>query len=180
MKPPRTLSFRSGETTLTQWPLAALVVVAVLGALGVLSVLGCGNDLPPGARPIGDSGGAGAAPAAAPGPSSASSAAPLVVALDPADGATGVDPGRKAIAVTFDRPMDPDGWAWVTETGTTPPPTTGEPSFTLDGKTNVLPVDLAPSTTYTIWVNSEQHLLFRGLDQQPAEPVRWTFTTGPE
>lgn len=103
--------------------------------------------------------------------------APQVVELDPPNGATGVDPERETLSVTFDREMD-GSWAWVTEGGTTPPPTRGEPSFSPDRRTNTLPVDLEPNTTYTIWINGEQYLHFRSVDGVPVEPVRWTFTTG--
>jgi len=105
-------------------------------------------------------------------------AGPRVVTLDPPNGATGVDPGRDTISVTFDRPMEAS-WAWVTEAGTTPPPTSGEPTFSPDRKTNFLPVDLAPATTYTIWVNSDKFQHFRDDAGNPAQPVRWVFTTGP-
>lgn len=105
-------------------------------------------------------------------------AAPQVVEFDPPNGATGVDPERETISVTFDRAMD-GSWAWVTEGGTTPPPTRGEPSFSPDRRTNTLPVDLEPETTYTIWINGEQYLHFRSVEGVPVEPVRWTFTTGP-
>lgn len=104
--------------------------------------------------------------------------APRVVALDPANGATGVDPSRSTISVTFDRPMS-EGWAWVTEEGTTAPTTVGKPTFSPDRKTNSLPVELAPNTTYTIWVNSDTFAHFRDEFGTPAQPVRWTFTTGP-
>lgn len=104
--------------------------------------------------------------------------APQVVEFDPPNGATGVDPERETISVTFDRAMD-GSWAWVTEGGTTPPPTRGEPSFSPDRRTNILPVDLAPETTYTIWINGEQYLHFRSVEGVPVEPVRWSFTTGP-
>lgn len=111
--------------------------------------------------------------------SSRATAAPRVVELDPPNGATGVDPDREWISVTFDRAME-EGWAWVTQGGTTPPPTVGDAHYTADRRTNRLPVDLAPGTTYTIWINSESHQLFRSQQGVPAEPLRWTFTTGPE
>jgi hypothetical protein len=104
--------------------------------------------------------------------------APRVVAFDPPNGATGVDPDRGTISVTFDRAMD-GSWAWVTEGGTTPPPTAGEPSFSADLRTNTLPVALEPDTTYTIWINGDRYMHFRSVNDVPVEPVRWTFTTGP-
>ena len=42
-------------------------------------------------------------------------APPHVVAFDPPRGATNVDPARTTLAVTFDRTMDREGWAWVIE-----------------------------------------------------------------
>lgn len=104
--------------------------------------------------------------------------APRVVTLDPPDGATGVDPALGELRVTFDRPME-FGWSWVRESPGTFPETLGDPTFEDGGRTNVLPVRLAPETVYVVWLNSDRFQMFRSAAGVPLAPVRWTFTTGP-
>jgi len=161
-----------------RWTAFALLALLALAGLGTLA---CGDDLPPGARPIGESTD-GAAPSAAPassapGPQAPNPNAPQVVALDPADGATGVDPSRTTLSVTFDRPMDPQGWAWVVEDAATAPDI-GEAHFDLGGRTNTVDVQLEPNRDYVVWINSQTYTYFKGVDGTPAVPYRWTFSTG--
>jgi hypothetical protein len=157
----------------------ALLALAALSGLGAVA---CGNDLPPGARPIGaeDEGGGTpaptAAPSAVPGPQVPSPNAPRVVALDPPDGATGIDPSRTTLSVTFDRPMDPQGWAWVIEDAATAPDI-GEAHFDASGLTNTVDVTLEPNRDYVVWINSQTYTYFKGVDGTPAVPYRWTFST---
>lgn len=103
---------------------------------------------------------------------------PLVVKLEPPNGATGVDVGTSELRVTFDRPMS-EGWSWVTEGQDLFPQTTGEAFLTPDRRTAVLPVLLAPQRPYVVWLNSEQYRYFRDLAGVELTPVRWTFTTAP-
>jgi len=103
-------------------------------------------------------------------------APPQVVAFDPPNGATGVDPSLKQLRATFDRPME-KSWAWVTEGSESFPETTGEAFFEAGARTVALPVRLAPGRTYIVWLNSDEHLLFRDDRSTPLRPVRWTFTT---
>ena len=158
-----------------RWTALGLVALAALGALA------CGNDPPPGARPIGAESGTGApssapAPSAMPGPQVPSPNAPRVVSLDPPDGATGVDPSRTTLSVTFDQPMDPQGWAWVIEDPTTAPDV-GEAHFDASGRTNTVGVKLEPNRDYVVWINSQTYTYFKGVDGTPAAPYRWTFST---
>jgi hypothetical protein len=111
---------------------------------------------------------------AAPGPPAS---APRPVRLEPANGATGVDPSTTVLRATFDRPMEAS-WSWVTE-GHSFPETTGQAYFEPDGRTAALPVRLAPGRTYVLWLNSAQYRLFRDLAGVPAEPLRWQFSTAP-
>jgi len=103
-------------------------------------------------------------------------APPRVVALDPPNGAVGVDPERGSITVTFDREMDRQGWAWVIENPATAPET-GESTFDASGRSNTVEVDLEPGRTYVVWVNSPEYPYFRDLAGVSAQPLRWSFST---
>ncbi len=104
------------------------------------------------------------------------SAPPHVVAFDPPLGATDVDPARTTLAVTFDRAMDREGWAWVIEDKATAPDI-GESSWDALVRTNSAPVHLEPGRTYVVWINSPQYSYFKDPSGRAATPVRWTFTT---
>lgn len=157
--------------------LSPLIVLA-------LAVGACGDAPPPGARPITE-----ADRQAAPAPDAPPAGAravppqpifgpdsPRVVSTDPPSGATGVDPSRTTLSVTFDRPMDPEGWAWVVEDPATAPEI-GEARFDPSLRTNTVPVELEPGRDYVVWINSERFPYFKGADGTPALPFRWTFTT---
>ncbi len=116
-----------------------------------------------------------ATPVLAPTPTRAPSP-PLVVALDPPNGALEVDPAQALLRATFDRAME-GSWAWVTEGSDTFPEMAGQGYLEPDGRTAALPVKLQPGRTYVVWLNSEQHQLFRDLAGTPASPLRWSFTT---
>ncbi|MBP1643413.1 MAG: sigW 13 [Acidobacteria bacterium] len=103
-------------------------------------------------------------------------AGPRAVAFDPPLGAAGVDPSRTTLAVTFDRDMDPEGWAWVVENAATAPEV-GESSWDPAQRTNTVQVRLQPGRDYVVWVNSPQYSYFRDRGGKPAAPVRWTFST---
>ena len=103
---------------------------------------------------------------------------PHVIAFDPPLGATNVDPARTTLAVTFDRVMDREGWAWVIEDKATAPDI-GESTWDAAVRTNSAPVRLEPGRTYVVWINSPQYSYFKDPQGRPATPVRWTFTTRP-
>jgi hypothetical protein len=84
---------------------------------------------------------------------------PTVVSTVPSDGDVAVDAELGALSVTFSEAMG-EGWSWVTETGHSAPEVTGF-AFYVDDVTNVLPVQLAPHTSYAIWVNSPDHAELR-------------------
>jgi Bacterial Ig-like domain len=139
----------------------AAAIPAAAALASALALAGCGRDVPQ----LNVS----AAPPAQP---------PHVVAFDPPDGATDVDPSRTTLAVTFDRPMDPQGWAWVIE-GPDTAPDLGEASFDAGGTTNTVAAHLEPGRTYVVWINSASYDHFRDRSGTPVVPVRWTFTTRP-
>jgi RNA polymerase sigma-70 factor (ECF subfamily) len=101
---------------------------------------------------------------------------PQVVAFDPPLGATNVDPARTRLSVTFDRTMDPEGWAWVIEDKATAPDI-GESSWDAAVRTNTTPVRLEPGKTYVVWINSPTYPFFKDPQGRTATPVRWSFTT---
>jgi len=84
---------------------------------------------------------------------------PSVVSTVPSDGEVDVDSELGSLSVTFSESMG-DGWSWVTETGHSAPEVKGF-AFYVDEVTNVLPVQLAPHTSYAIWVNSPDHAELR-------------------
>ena len=102
--------------------------------------------------------------------------APHVVALDPPQGAIGVDPKRTTLVAAFDRTMDRDGWAWVIENSATAPEI-GESRWDESLRVNTAQVRLEPGRTYVLWLNAPQYLYFKDTSGTPLEPLRWTFTT---
>lgn len=101
---------------------------------------------------------------------------PRVVAVDPPNGATGVDPSRTTLTATFDREMDPEGWAWVIENPATAPEI-GESAWDPTHRVNTAQVKLAPGRAYVVWLNSPQFAYFHDRAGAPAVPFRWTFST---
>jgi hypothetical protein len=120
-------------------------------------------------------GGSGATPQLNVQPQSAPTG-PRVVAVDPPNGATGVDPARTALSATFDREMDPEGWAWVIENPATAPEI-GESSWDAAHRVNTAQVKLAPGRSYVVWLNSPQFAYFRDPAGHTAVPFRWSFST---
>ncbi|MEO8179302.1 MAG: hypothetical protein ABI895_10755 [Deltaproteobacteria bacterium] len=103
---------------------------------------------------------------------------PIVVNTVPSDGERDVDSDLGVLSVTFNESMG-DGWSWVTETGHRAPEVKGL-AFYVDEVTNVLPVQLAPHTSYAIWVNSPDHAELRKFanpDGVSARAYRIQFET---
>jgi hypothetical protein len=157
---------------------ALLVILAVV-------LLACG-EAPPAietsaapaapAAPPGDGRALPVAPSAAPPAADAGLAAPQVIALDPPLGATGVDPGRTTLTATFDRAMDPEGWAWVTESPASAPEI-GESRWDDAVRVHTAEVNLEPGRTYVVWLNSPQYSYFRDTVGRTLPPLRWSFST---
>ncbi len=101
---------------------------------------------------------------------------PRPISLDPPQGARDVDPWRATLAVTFDRSMDPEGWAWVTESPDTAP-TIAESSWDAALRVNTAQVRLEPGRTYVVWINSDSYPYFRDPQGRTVSPLRWIFTT---
>src|SRR5262249_23161123 len=113
---------------------------------------------------------------------------PRLVQVQPADGATDVDPDQTDIRLRFYRPMDPSaavlGWDSRNQSG-----------FRLRGPLRydptshefTLPVRLTPGRRHDLTMNSEGTLNkeayegFRAAGGPGAAPFRWSFTTaGPK
>lgn len=114
--------------------------------------------------------------AAIPVTSAAAGEGPRALRFDPPLGATDVDPARTTMSVTFDRPMDRDGWAWVVESQDNAPEV-GDSSWDFTAITNTAQVKLQPGRTYVVWINSAQYPYFRDVQGHTLPPIRWTFTT---
>lgn len=100
---------------------------------------------------------------------------PKVVHMMPASGDTKVDPGLKAIVITFDRPMRDGAWAVVG--GGEHFPKVGKPFY--DGKrtTLTIPVELQPEWDYEFWLNRGKYNSFQSEDGHRLRPVHVTFRT---
>lgn len=102
---------------------------------------------------------------------------PLVVALEPQNGATEVDPGVKELRVTFITEMG-DGFSWCGDGPEFPTIPEGKrPFWTEDHKTCVLPVELEPGHEYQLGLNSPSNKNFQSAGGVPLEPVTYTFST---
>jgi len=112
----------------------------------------------------------------APAAAGAAADAPHALRFDPPLGASDVDPARTTMSVTFDRPMDRDGWAWVVESQESAPEV-GDSSWDFGATTNTAQVKLQPGRTYVVWLNSAQYPYFRDLQGHTLPPIRWSFTT---
>ena len=105
---------------------------------------------------------------------------PQVVVVTPEPFATNVDPLVEEVTVTFDRPMDPDGFGFggVRWTGLFPGIRNAIPSWRDDNTTCVLPVSLVKDCTYAISVNDTQNRGFVDANGVPACGFAWVFATG--
>lgn len=102
---------------------------------------------------------------------------PQIVKMDPENGATDVDPAITELTVTFDRPMA-GGFSWTGGGELFPTIPEGEkPSWTKDGKTCTLPVELAAGKQYRLGLNSRSFHNFASAAGVPLEPVVYEFRT---
>ncbi|SIN76766.1 RNA polymerase sigma-70 factor, ECF subfamily [Singulisphaera sp. GP187] len=104
----------------------------------------------------------------------------VVVKTVPPTGTTDVDPRLKQIQVTFSKEMMNKSWSWAQHSKKTFPELAGEPSYTKDERTCVLPVKLEPSKTYALWLNSPKFGNFKDAEGRSAVPYLLIFhTKGP-
>ena len=107
--------------------------------------------------------------------------APLVVGTEPPANATDVDPNLTQISATFSKAMRDKSWSWCTGDEGQYPGNSGQgqagPHYEKDGRTCVLPVNLAPGQTYAVWLNSGQYRGFADVEGHPAVPYLLVFHT---
>lgn len=105
---------------------------------------------------------------------------PKVVSMTPENGAQDVDPSVAEIRVVFDVPMG-GGFSW-TGGGPTFPQIPGgkKPSWSSDGKTCTLPVELKPGWDYVLGLNSVSHKNFQSKWGVPLKPMVYQFSTRAE
>jgi beta-lactamase regulating signal transducer with metallopeptidase domain len=104
-------------------------------------------------------------------------AVPKIVTLEPANGATDVDPAITQLKVTFDIPMG-DGMSWTGGGESFPTTSEGQQAeWSEDHLTCTLPVKLQPGHSYKLGINSPNHRNFQSSFGVPAEAVVYEFTT---
>jgi hypothetical protein len=103
---------------------------------------------------------------------------PKIVSLSPENGATDVDPGTKALKVTFDIPMD-GGMSWTGSGENFPKerPDGKKAGWSKDGKTCTLPVLLEPGHDYVLGLNSVSYANFQSKWGVPSDPIIYRFRT---
>ena len=106
-----------------------------------------------------------------------SEASPKIIATNPKNGAADVDPFLSKITVTFNKPMFDKSWSWSYEDKDSFPQTVGQPSYTDNATTCVLPVKLEPGKRYVIWINSAKFKNFKDKRGTAVEPYKLVFTT---
>lgn len=102
--------------------------------------------------------------------------APKLVALEPANGASDVDPALTRLVIRFDRAMRDQSWSLVGSKEQLPE-ITGPLSFDSARKVLTVPVRLEPGRTYTFSLNSDRFQGFTSADGIPLSPVPVRFST---
>ncbi len=100
---------------------------------------------------------------------------PKPVSMDPADGATDVDPSLTAIRFTLDRPIK-SGMSLMRVDGTFPE-SAGKPFWDEERRVLSFPVRLKHATTYRFGLNAQDYYTFRDRDGSPLRPLVMTFRT---
>ncbi len=73
--------------------------------------------------------------------------------------------------------MQDKSWSWCLEDKNSFPETTGNPQYSDNCTTNILPVRLEPDKEYVLWINNETHTNFTDKAGIPAKPYRLSFRT---
>jgi len=104
-------------------------------------------------------------------------APPVVVKTVPVAGGAEVDAGLKEIRVTFSKEMRTDSFSVVVAGKDTFPKLAGKAKFDADKRTFILPVQLAPGKTYSMWFNRDKQANFKDADGRSALPYLLVFQT---
>jgi len=107
---------------------------------------------------------------------SEAAAAPKLVRSSPEDGARELPAGAAELVLTFDRPMKADSWSF-TGAAADLPKIIGAPRYDDARKTLTVAVELEPSRTYRIGLNSARHRGFQSADGVALEPLTLTIHT---
>jgi hypothetical protein len=105
-------------------------------------------------------------------------AAPKLVSIVPANGATDVDPALTQMVITFDRPMQSGSWS-IVGAKEDAPEVAGALAYDAEGKVLTVPVRLVPGRTYRFGLNSAAFSGFQSADGIALAPVEVRFTTRP-
>lgn len=102
---------------------------------------------------------------------------PVVIKTEPQAGAADIPASTKEIRVTFSKKMQDKSWSWVIVTQESFPKLAGDPHFSADQLTCVLPVSLEPGKTYAVWINAANAQNFQDTDGRKAVPYLLVFST---
>ena len=102
---------------------------------------------------------------------------PTVVATVPANGDMAVAAGPMVMSATFSEAMKPGNYSWAYTTPESFPEINGEPGLEKNGTVATLPVNLAPNTTYEVWINSPSQTNFKDMAGNSAVPYKLVFKT---
>ena len=102
---------------------------------------------------------------------------PKIVSMIPANGAQDVDPGLKAIVVTFDRPMKAGNMAVMSFDQDKFPKMPGKAAYDATRTVLTIPVALEPGKEYQLGLNGEGFLVMQDDQGNPLVPVLIKFRT---
>jgi hypothetical protein len=102
---------------------------------------------------------------------------PKIVSMIPANGAQDVDPGVKAIVVTFDRPMKAGDMAVMRFDQDKFPKMPGKAAYNATRTVLTIPVALEPGKEYLLGLNAEGFLAMQDDQGNPLVPVVIKFRT---
>lgn len=102
---------------------------------------------------------------------------PVVVRTEPQAGASGVAAGPAEITVTFSKPMRAGGWSWVKVSEASFPLLRGQPRYSPDHMSCILPVTLEAGKTYAIFLNSPPSQNFTDQEGRKALTYLLVFST---
>jgi hypothetical protein len=102
---------------------------------------------------------------------------PVVVKMEPANGAKDVDPSITELRVTFDMPMG-SGCSWCGGGPNFPENPEGKRAgWSDDHKTAILPVRLKPGWNYQLWLNSPSYNSFASEAGVSLDSMEYSFST---
>lgn len=104
---------------------------------------------------------------------------PKIVSSFPAQGQA-IAPGALVLHITFDQPMDEEGFSFAAAPGGQMPDCLKTPRLLNDSKTFVLLCTTAPKTAYALAFNAAPQGGFANIGGTRAEPAKLAFSTDDE